>query len=278
MKLRARHLSNLPFSTIIAGVLAFSVIAPAFAHPHEQGDEPSPTPTATLQGESRAVITSPGVAERVFGTVQVIGSALDPEFEYYILQFAPDPTPSDVGWADVQPSVVQQVSSGVLGAWDTAGLDDGRYILRLVMYRAGGADEDAVVYEVRVEVSNATPTPMPTATPTPPTDLFPGIPTLGPSPTPLIQQPPTSTPRPTLQVLATEVPADEDDESSPFDTERMVRAARRGVLFTVAFFALLGLYWVVRAGFRGTLAEFVAELRRDILRPLADELFRRRRK
>ncbi len=114
--------------------------------------ETPPAPT------SRAVIDSPAEGDVVAGLVTVTGTVVDPAFESYDLEYAPDPTLASVPWTPVQGTVTQQVSGGVLGAWDTTTLPDGRYVLRLRMNRR---DDMPIEYEVRVVVANATPTPGP---------------------------------------------------------------------------------------------------------------------
>ncbi|HPV08193.1 MAG TPA: hypothetical protein PLD57_14055, partial [Aggregatilineales bacterium] len=207
--------------------------------------ETPPAPT------SRAVIDSPAEGDVVAGLVTVTGTVVDPAFESYDLEYAPDPTLASVPWTPVQGTVTQQVSGGVLGAWDTTTLPDGRYVLRLRMNRR---DDMPIEYEVRVVVANATPTPTsppPTRTPT----AVPGTPTPGPSPTPLIEQPPTRTPRPAAALGPTPTPGPAIPADSPLRPDRLIAAARTGALIAVGTFGLLGLYALVRASERGELGE-----------------------
>ena len=228
--------------------------------------ETPPAPT------SRAVIDSPAEGDVVAGLVTVTGTVVDPAFESYDLEYAPDPTLASVPWTPVQGTVTQQVSGGVLGAWDTTTLPDGRYVLRLRMNRR---DDMPIEYEVRVVVANATPTPTsppPTRTPT----AVPGTPTPGPSPTPLIEQPPTRTPRPAAALGPTPTPGPAIPADSPLRPDRLIAAARTGALFAVGTFGLLGLYALVRASERGELGEGFWRVRREVINPLLDALQGRR--
>lgn len=227
--------------------------------------EPPPDQT------SRAVIDSPAEGDVVAGVVVVTGTAVDPAFQSYELEVAPDPTLASVPWTPVQGAVSQQVPGGVLGAWDTTTAPDGRYVLRLRLNRH---DDISIDYEVRVVVANATPTPTsmpPTHTPT----AIPGTPTPGPSPTPLIEQPPTRTPRPAAALGPTPTPGPALDTDSPLQPDRLAAAARAGALVAVSAFGLLGLYVLVRAGERGQLGEGFWRVRREVLNPLLDALLGR---
>lgn len=225
-------------------------------------------------GESRAVIASPTEGSTIAGVVAITGTVTDPDLRSYQLEYAADPTLASIPWTPVQGAVSQAVQGGVLGAWDTTMVPDGRYIIRLRMNRHNSGPID---YEVRVQVANATPTPTyhpPTRTPT----AIPSTATPGPSPTPLIEQPPTRTPRPAAASGAqTETPVPALANDSPLRADRLTRAARRGALFTLAAFGLLGVYAIIRAGMRGELGEGYRLFRRDVIHPLSDGLSRKKR-
>jgi hypothetical protein len=191
-------------------------------------------------------ITSPAVGEIVSGVVQISGTAIDTDFAHYELAYALDPPINDQSWIPIQPPITQQVRDGILGAWDTTPLVDGRYLIRLRVVRI---DEEAEAVEeiVRVQVSNATATPLPTLPPAPSATPLPDTPTPGPSPTPLIQQPPTRTPRPTPTPGGpTATPEPLNLEDSPFRPDRLRQAAVSGGLITLGVFCLLGLYLLFR--------------------------------
>jgi hypothetical protein len=217
------------------------------------------------QGTSRVEITSPAPSAVVRGTILVEGTAIDTDFRYYRLDWAPDPPVGGV-WNPIQPPVAQQVRDGVLGLWDTTAVPDGLYLIRLQIIR-----NDALVPEVqvRVQVANATPTPSPSPTPPPTSTPPPGTATPGPSPTPLIWQPPTRTPRPTEGPgTPTATPSGPDPANSPFRPERLRGASCTGVWITLGVFVSLGLYSLIRTAVRGQLRVAWWRFRRDTLGPL----------
>ncbi len=148
----------------------------------------------------------------VNGIVPIVGTAQMPDFESYDLQFRA--VGSDE-WRWISGPHLAQVSDGELTRWDTNGLEDGEYILRLMVHARSGGSTEA---HVRVMVSRgATPTPTetpgPTSTPTPtPTETLVIVPTLPPStetPTPQPTLEPTSTPTDTVEPtpIPSETPA-----------------------------------------------------------------------
>jgi len=224
---------------------------------------------AAAQVETAVEISSPAMNDVLTGIVRVTGTAVDPAFRFYHLEYAIDPVTSGSVWGQAQPPVSQQVRNAVLGSWDTRLVADGRYVLRLRIERTDGTSvEDAI----RVTVSNATPTspPVPTMT------LLPGTATPGPSPTPLIQQPPTRTPRPTLTPGGPTATPDLTGVS-PFDRAAIGQAARLGVRITLGAFALMGVYGLLRAAARGQLRRGWRRFRSEVLNPLLDTLRRSRR-
>lgn len=228
-------------------------------------------PLRALAQTSQLEIGSPLPGETVAGQVQIVGTALDPGFSRYELDWAPDP-PVDDAWQPIQPPISQQVRDGVLGVWDTTAVPDGLYLIRLRIVRL---DESSGEVIVRVLVVNATPTPPPTLPPTATNTPPPGTPSPGPSPTPLIQQPPTRTPRPSETPGGpTETPPPVDAENSPFRPERLRQAACSGVYLAFGTFLTLGLYSLIRAAARGQLRSHWWYFRREVLNPL----FARRRR
>lgn len=253
------------FRSLLAPLVLLCLLALTAAGPLQETPPPS-------GGESRALISSPAEGSTIAGVVTITGTVTDPDFRSYQLEYAPDPTLASIPWTPVQGTVSQQVPGGILGAWDTTNVADGRYIIRLRVNRHSGA---ALDYEVRVQVVNATPTAtyMPvTRTPTP----LPGTATPGPSPTPLIEQPPTRTPRPAAAFLATSTPIPALTDGSPLQPDRLMRAARRGAIVALVIFGALGVYAVIRAASRGDLGEGVWRFRREVIHPLLDSQHRKK--
>jgi hypothetical protein len=258
---------------VILGLIAalLASVQTALAGPVQQDDDETPTPES---GESRILISSPQPGDSLSGWVTIIGTAVDPDFRSYTLEYAPDPTPSDVPWTEIQPPVEQQVRDGTLGAWDTTSLEDGYYILRLVIERNDGESTD---YEIHILVSNATATPLPTLPPTPTATSIPGTATPGPSPTPLIWQPPTRTPRPTATPGGpTSTPQPLLQQDSPLSPNRLRQAAIRGIYIALIAFGMLAFYSMLRLAVRGELRERWWTFRKELINPLIDALSRKK--
>jgi len=213
--------------------------------------------------EGQAAITSPIAGEILFGEVQLAGSATHPEFRRYQLEFATADQPDE--WFPVQEPVSQQVTAGILGVWNTTGLPDGVYWIRLRVFLRDGTWFEAGVDDL--QVSNTQPTPVPTALlpPTEPPTAPP--PTAGPSPTPIIQQPPTSTPRRGAAPSASggAGAGGRGGADDPWlSVGPLQSACCAGVYFSLAAFALLALY----AGVQSSLRPWVRRLWRNIRRSL----------
>jgi membrane peptidoglycan carboxypeptidase len=100
---------------------------------------------------SLASITSPEVFSFVNGTVIVRGTATGEAFESYHLQVGQGLNPHT--WLQIGEPVMRPVENGILGRWDTDGLD-GLYALRLLVLFADRQVETAVI---QVTVDNHAP-------------------------------------------------------------------------------------------------------------------------
>jgi hypothetical protein len=145
------------------------------------------------QGQDIASITSPASNAVVQGQVQISGSADYPSFQFYILEFAPEPV-SDNQWQIIGDIHQKPTLNSVLETWDTTKYPDGSYTIRLRVVRLDGNYSEFFVKQV--VVSNAR--PIPTATPETQETPTPTItPTALPStPTVVIEQPVVETPTP----------------------------------------------------------------------------------
>ncbi|MEK7326057.1 MAG: hypothetical protein AAB217_12450, partial [Chloroflexota bacterium] len=131
-----------------------------------------------------AIITSPAQNEAVAGVVNITGTATHPQFVRYEIAFAYDPNPTDT-WFELQPPSETQVADGLLASWDTAGISDGTYMIRLRVYSSDSATpQETIVRGIKIQ-NTAPPTAAPTATGEAAT----------PTPTLVL---PTATPAPTL--------------------------------------------------------------------------------
>lgn len=169
------------------------------------------------QTQDLAVINEPASNAVVQGQVQIIGSSDHPSFQFYVIEFSPEPV-SGNQWQIIGATHNTPVISGVLETWDTTQIPDGSYTLRLRTVRLDGNYTEA--FSQQIVVSNAQ--PIPTNTPTPgavTVEAVPGIPTetptpLPPTPTVSIEQPIVDTPTP--RPVETSAPLKDPEETTSF--------------------------------------------------------------
>ena len=202
-------------------------------------------PSAQAQDQGVAAITTPLEGATVSGSVPILGTATHPQFQRYELAFGYDPNPTDT-WFSIQAPAQAQIVNEVLGRWDTAGVTDGVYALRLRVYWTDRLFSEAVVHGVKVR--NAAPA---LPQPVPPTDTPAPAGVVTATPTPVIALPPTSTPRPTTAVVNANT-THRPDSAPPswLDAPLIGRALFDGVLLTGLLFAVLGLYAALKAALR----------------------------
>jgi hypothetical protein len=141
------------------------------------------------QGERVAQIAAPGPTDRiqVGQTLQVVGSAYVDDFSNYTLDVGLGDNPN--AWTNITDQRAQAVDKGLLGVWNTTGLQAGRYRLRLRAFDSFANVQESPPLIVTLSPA-ATPTAQPTATPAA------TAPTRAPTPgTPQPTRP--ATPRPT---------------------------------------------------------------------------------
>jgi membrane peptidoglycan carboxypeptidase len=120
-------------------------------------------PVAQSNGQSPVSIDSPKNGSQASGVVYVYGTADSPDFVAYRLEYGAGPSPSS--WTLITRSTSKPVNNG-LGLWNTAGLPDGSYTLRLVLETKTSGELSTVVtvnIGANIRVS-------PTFTPTPTLD------------------------------------------------------------------------------------------------------------
>ncbi|MCI0826167.1 MAG: hypothetical protein J4N73_00120 [Chloroflexi bacterium] len=105
-----------------------------------------------------AEITDPGEGQSVTGIVTVFGTASHPAFESFELAFSFDPDPTDT-WFPIGEALSTTVLDGRLAIWDTTGVTDGNYRLRLRVNVEGFAPFEDVIKGIRIR--NYTPTEPP---------------------------------------------------------------------------------------------------------------------
>ncbi len=224
---------------------------------------------APLQQDQRPVIAQPQQDAVVKGVVQVVGTATDPNFQRYELYYTPWPVAGDNAWIFIGPDAhFQPQPLGLLGTWDSRAVPDGAYGLRLRVVRKDGNYSDSEAR--RVVVANAKPpdTPTPEASPT----ATPGgepteIPTMEPTATILVQLPGQQTPEPGATVTATVKAAGRTptpaltpiigsattgdsglgDFTAGLKLDQVAASAKRAAVYTLGAFALVGLFFGVKA-------------------------------
>lgn len=213
---------------------------------------------AAAQGDPAAQITAPQEGQALVGVVTITGTASHPNFQRYRLDFAPQGD-DEGGWFQIV-EITQQVANGPLAQWNTANVPDGAYQLRLRVILRDGTVVQQIVGNLAVNNTQATPLPTALSPATlPPTTL---PPTEGPSPTPLIQQPPTLTPRPTIAnpggaagalPQPTESSGTGQNIQAVLVLQTLQNAFCSGVYIAIAGFVLLGVYRLVYVRLRPAL-------------------------
>ncbi len=222
-------------------------------------------PVRPLFQDAAAVISSPAGGSSVRGSVQITGSALHPAFQRYELYYTVEPGEN---WVFIGDANTTPVSNGVLGVWETGGLPDGNYSLRVRVVRQDGNYDDG--FARNVVVANTTP-PTPTPTDTPAFDVeatlpppIEGVVTPTPPPTATaaaVQQPdiPTPTPRPSpsatpeaqsqATVSGNDTPSDSSDSASLTDAiegSTLQSSFVRGASLAGAIFLAVGAFFGLR--------------------------------
>jgi hypothetical protein len=175
------------------------------------------------QGVGLIQITSPSSGEAISGVVTITGSATHEDFLGYDLAFAYADSPAGT-WFPLGEPVQSPVADGRLGLWDTTGITDGEYRLRLRVWLQDGT---ALVTQVDgLRVRNQT--PIETTTPAPTV-------TSGPTA--------SSTPRPAAESAPTPAPP-------PSRAGRARLAFLLGVAGSIFILAALGGYSLARASIR----------------------------
>jgi hypothetical protein len=205
-----------------------------------------PAPTLA-QDEPVAEITAPAEGGGLSGVVQIRGSALSQPFTRYEVAFAYDPNPRST-WFSIGEPGLTPVRDGVLTRWDTTGIADGVYVLRLRVY----SDEQrfSEAYVGRVVVRQDLPTATPFATPT--VDARAPASTATPAGTPAPAGPTvTPIPLPPPDALASDGvalgPGEEGDGRLSLTLSQIGASFEQGARWALAAFVLLGGYVGLKA-------------------------------
>ena len=201
----------------------------------------------------QAVITSPQALSAVRGRVTVEGTAVHPSFQRYEMYFSREPVRDD-SWVFIGDAHPNQVANGFLGTWETGGVPDGVYSLRLRVVRQDGNYDEYIVRGLQVANAQPAETATPTVTPTATVSPTP----LPPTPTILVEAPVISTPTaeagqaPDQGAVSTPTPetvtpASQPEQSqgtdslpSPLSPQGLAEAFWSGGRWTVITFAVVG--------------------------------------
>jgi hypothetical protein len=211
--------------------------------------------------EPKPVIAQPEQDAAARGVVQLIGTAVHPQFQRYELYYAPWPVPSDQAWTFIGDAHFQQQPLGLLGTWDSRSVPDGAYALRVRVVKQDGNYNDSDPR--RVLVANTR--PLPTATPAPPaaTEASPAEPTALPtelpatativvevpaieSPTPIPTGIPKPSPTPILASGGTGSTTLSEVEGI-LSPARLADVAKKAAIYTLGFFLILGVFFGLKA-------------------------------
>jgi hypothetical protein len=216
------------------------------------------------QGADIAVISSPADNAVIQGTVQIIGSADHPSFQFYVVDIAPEPSTGDQ-WNTIGVTHDNPVINGPLETLDTTLFPDGSYTLRLRVVRLDGNYSEFFVRQV--VISNTQ--PIPTDTPSAAEELPPGPPTVSPTPLPptptiVVEQPvvETPTPRPVPTSPPLEDPEDTGSSFIPtvtgFSLAPLGDACLYGAGIMLVIFLLFGFLGALKMFIQG----FIDRMRR----------------
>jgi hypothetical protein len=171
-----------------------------------------------MQAAFTVSLDSPAQGAALQGLVSIEGNTDVDDFVRYRVEFSAllDSTGT---WFVIRESA-EPVRNGVLAEWDTTGLSDATYSIRLIVELDDAEPEIREVHSLRVRNY----TPIETDTPAPTATLDPGQ-TATPSATPL---PPTATSLPS--------------NPASVGVGSWVRAIRWGIIFAFVSLVLLGLY------------------------------------
>jgi hypothetical protein len=208
------------------------------------------------QGQDLANITEPANNAVLQGTVQIIGSADHPTFQFYIIEFHPEPVTDD-RWQIIGDIHDTPAVDTVLETWNTALVPDGSYTLRLRTVRLDGNYTE--FFAQQVVVSNAQPLPTDTPTPAPtsvssPTSTPTDVP---PTSTIVIDQPVVDTPTP--RPVETSAPLQDPEEGggsfiptfSGFSVFPLRDACLYGAGVMLSVFLLFGFLSILRLFLKG---------------------------
>jgi hypothetical protein len=247
-------------------IIAIVTVASVFALQAWAAPESAPPPAGDASArysahaqEPRPVIAQPEQNAAVRGVVQLIGSAVHPQFQRYELYYAPWPAPSDQAWIFIGDAHFQQQPLGLLGTWDSRSVPDGSYGLRVRVVKQDGNYNDSEPRTVVVANARTAPTATTAAATQAPTSEPTALPTALPATATIVVQGPaieSPTPIATAKPKASPTPGASggaDQNTTLADVEgilspgRLMDVAEKAAVYTVGFFLVIGLFFAVKA-------------------------------
>jgi hypothetical protein len=192
--------------------------------------------------EQLCEITSPRPNAEVRGSVEIVGSARLPEFEFYKLQYASSATP-DL-WIDIGDVQRQERTNASLGIWHTSALPDGAYYLRLVVVKKDGNYQQTDPLRLNVANAEPAPTPTPEESPTPTPTIVISTPT-----TAIVEQPTVvrTTPSASAEPEASPTVSQETESTISIPSlDTFVRQCMFGAFVAAVLFVFVGVIFLLR--------------------------------
>ncbi len=226
--------------------------------------------TTAVSAQTPSGIAQPAPGDTISGIVEVLGTAVHPDYLRYELAFLQQDVPGAEWIVFAEGS--QPVSNGVLAVWDTTVgraigspvFPDGRYQLRLRVVKTDFNYDEYFVTDLTIQNDGPTPTPTPDETAVALTATIAAIPAQPtgntessfqqPTPLPSLTPFPTLTPPPTVvgQPSAAPQTGSSDGDGGLFgqleavETDRVGSAFWLGIRLTAGLFLAAGLYLLLR--------------------------------
>ncbi len=187
-------------------------------------------------------IASPRPNAEVRGSVEIVGSARTPGFDFYKVEYSYSATP-DI-WVVIGDIHRQEKANERLETWHTSGLADGAYFLHLMVVKQDGNYVETERIPVRVVNTQPQATPTPEESPTPTATVVIPTPT-----TAIVEQPtvvgtsPTATTAPELS--PTPPPETGETVSIP-SVGVFVRQCLFGAFVAAVLFIFVGIVFLLR--------------------------------
>jgi len=180
--------------------------------------------SAAAQEVTSPIITAPTTGQLLQGQVAITGTTDIPNFAFAEVAFGYPADPTNT-WFSIQ-TTSQPTSNGTLATWDTSGITDGDYVIRLRVTVQDGRPQDTTV---AVRVRNYTIEPTPTSTATPNSSILE-------IPTPIL-----AVPSETLTPVPPPPPTALPPNPAAITTTQIYTEFVRGVLAIAGLFIVIGI-------------------------------------